>query len=115
MLTILLAASVHAQEQKDECQDGERVIRFNYVIPAKGNPKGEGIEELARRVNAEMDGRFCMLTFPAGTLYTNIQSIEAIRSGDLEMIAPPTSKLEELNRKFPHLQSPVSVQEYSGA
>ena len=96
----LIHTGAHPQAVGNQCDTGERIIRFNYVIPSKGNPKGEGIEELAQRVNTEMDGRYCMITYPAGELYTNLESIDALRDGELEMIAPPTSKLEVLSPEF---------------
>lgn len=82
------------------CDAGERTIRFAHVVVADGHPKGEAAAELARIVNMEFDGRYCMIVYPDSTLYDDNDVFPALLSGDVEMAAPSLSKFEEYTRAF---------------
>lgn len=94
------AAIVQPASGPAGCDAGERVIRFAHVVVAQGHPKGEAAEELAKLVNAEFDGRFCMQVYPDSTLYDDNDVFPALLEGKVEMAAPSLSKFEEYTRAF---------------
>jgi C4-dicarboxylate-binding protein DctP len=65
-----------------------------------GHPKGEAAEELAKRVNKEMDGKVCMQVFPNSQLYDDKKVLEAMLGGDVQLAAPSLSKFEKFTKKF---------------
>ena len=56
--------AIAAPAVAEECQSGETVIKFSHVVSASGHPKGDAATLLAKRVNAEMDGRPACGCFP---------------------------------------------------
>ena len=85
--------------QEDACDDGEIVIKFSHVTNTDKHPKGIAATLLAKRVNAEMDGKACMQVFPNSTLYNDNQVLEAMLQGDVQMAAPSLSKFEAFTKK----------------
>ncbi len=86
--------------QADECQDGEVVIKFSHVTNTDKHPKGIAATLLAKRVNAEMNGKACMEVFPNSTLYNDNKVLEAMLQGDVQLAAPSLSKFEAFTKKF---------------
>ena len=84
----------------DECQPGETVIKFSHVTAATGHPKGEAAALLAKRVNADMNGKVCMQVFPNKQLYNDKKVLEAMLLGDVQMAAPSLSKFEKYTKQF---------------
>jgi len=82
------------------CDPGEIVIKFSHVTNTDRHPKGIAATLLAKRVNAEMDGKACMEVFPNSTLYNDNQVLEAMLQGDVQMAAPSLSKFEKFTKKF---------------
>ena len=82
------------------CDTGESIIRFSHVVSASGHPKGEAATLVADRVNAEMNGRFCVEVFPGSQLYDDDKVLEALLSGDVELAAPSLSKFEEFTLQY---------------
>jgi C4-dicarboxylate-binding protein DctP len=103
-LTAVAAATVMAFSasavQADECQDGEVVIKFSHVTNTDKHPKGIAATLLAKRVNAEMNGKACMEVFPNSTLYNDNKVLEAMLQGDVQLAAPSLSKFEAFTKKF---------------
>ena len=84
----------------DACDPGETIIKFSHVTAAKGHPKGEAADLLAKRVNAEMNGQVCMQVFPNKQLYNDKKVLEAMLLGDVQMAAPSLSKFEKYTKQF---------------
>ena len=105
-LTVAAAAAVSAflgaagAQAQDACQDGEVVIKFSHVTNTDKHPKGIAATLLAERVNAEMDGKACMIVYPNSQLYNDDKVLEAMLIGDVQMAAPSLSKFETFTKKF---------------
>ncbi len=84
----------------EECAPGEIVIKFAHVTNTDKHPKGIAATLLAKRVNAEMDGKACMQVFPNSTLYNDNKVLEAMLQGDVQLAAPSLSKFETFTKKF---------------
>lgn len=97
---VALAASIAPAALADECGPGEVVIKFSHVTAATGNPKGEMANELAARVNKELNGLACMEVYPNSQLYDDDKVLEAMILGDVQMAAPSLSKLEKFSGKL---------------
>jgi len=82
------------------CDDGEIVIKFSHVTNTDRHPKGIAATLLAKRVNAEMDGKACMEVYPNSTLYDDNKVLEAMLNGDVQLAAPSLSKFETFTKKF---------------
>ena len=77
-----------------------KVIKFSHVTNTDKHPKGIAATLLAKRVNAEMNGKACMQVFPNSTLYDANKVLEAMLQGDVQLAAPSLSKFEKFTKKF---------------
>jgi len=84
----------------NDCDPGEVVIKFSHVTNTNKHPKGIAAALLAKRVNAEMNGKACMQVFPNSSLYNDKKVLEAMLNGDVQMAAPSLSKFEKFTKKF---------------
>ncbi len=98
-LALVLSAGTAIANPKG-CDDGEIVIKFSHVTNTDRHPKGIAAALLAKRVNAEMDGKACMVVFPNSTLYNDNKVLEAMLQGDVQLAAPSLSKFEKFTKKF---------------
>lgn len=79
----------------DEEQKGLKdrlVIKFSHVV-AGDTPKGLAAAFFAERVKELTGDRVEIQVFPNGMLYTEKTEVEALRRGDIQMIAPSYSNL----------------------
>ena len=82
------------------CDAGETVAKFSHVTNTDKHPKGIAASLLAKRVNAEMNGKMCMEVYPNSTLYNDDKALEALLQGDLQLAAPSVSKFEKFTKQF---------------
>lgn len=82
------------------CDPGETVIKFSHVTNTDKHPKGIAATLLAKRVNAEMNGKACMTVYPNSSLYDDNKVLEAMLQGDVQLAAPSLSKFEKFTKKF---------------
>lgn len=80
------------------CDSGEMVIRMSTVTNYDRHPTGLAATELAKRVNAEMNGLACMEVYGNSILYTDDKVIEALLEGDIQLAAPSLGKVEEYTK-----------------
>lgn len=101
-LATLLAAlgTADAAAQATPCDDGETVIRFSHLDPARGNARGEGAAALAERVNFELDGRACMIVTAEATDHTPASLLDRLQDGTFDMTAAETGTLAALSPRF---------------
>jgi C4-dicarboxylate-binding protein DctP len=83
-----------------KCDPGEMVIKFSHVTNTDRHPKGIAATLLAKRVNAEMNGKACMNVYPNSALYDDNKVLEAMLQGDVQLAAPSLSKFEKFTKKF---------------
>jgi tripartite ATP-independent transporter DctP family solute receptor len=79
----------------DEEQEGlsERIIiKFSHVV-AENTPKGLAVDRFSQLVKDKSNGRVEVQVFPNGILHSDQTEMDALRRGDIQMIAPAFSNL----------------------
>ena len=97
---IVSALTMPGMAHSTECDSGETVINFSHVTAVSGHPKGEAAAEFARRVNHQMNERFCVRVYPNSVLYDDSQALEAVIANKLQMAAPTLSQMEPYTLAF---------------
>ena len=86
LLTALWAQLFHAGEARAEAT----TIRLGHIGVAGSSLFDIVAQEYARRVNAELKGRYQVQVFPSSQLGSDEQMVKGITSGALEMFEPST-------------------------
>ncbi|GAB7386449.1 C4-dicarboxylate TRAP transporter substrate-binding protein DctB [Bacillaceae bacterium] len=89
----LMEPPVYDDEQQG--LDEQLVIKFSHVV-AENTPKGLAAQRFADLVRKRSNGRIRVEVFPNGTLYSDVDELDALMRGDVQMIAPAFSKLTSL-------------------
>ncbi|MDQ0272883.1 DctP family TRAP transporter solute-binding subunit [Cytobacillus purgationiresistens] len=79
----------------DDDQEGlneQIVFTFSHVV-AENTPKGLAAAKFAELVEKKSNGIIKIVVFPNGSLYSDIEEISALQEGQVDIIAPSTSKL----------------------
>ncbi len=84
------------------------VIKFSHVV-AENTPKGLAAQRFANRVYEKSDGQIKIEVIPNGGLYSDQEELEALQRGDVQMIAPATTKLSTFSRKWQVLDLPYAM------
>ncbi|MCP5263697.1 MAG: TRAP transporter substrate-binding protein [Burkholderiaceae bacterium] len=79
----------------------ERVIRFSHVV-ARDTPKGLAVERFKELVERRSAARIRVAVYPAAQLYGDLDEMEALRLGAVEMLAPSLSKFGRVG--FPEFE-----------
>ncbi|MFC9274750.1 C4-dicarboxylate TRAP transporter substrate-binding protein DctB [Bacillus spizizenii] len=98
----------------DDDQEGlqdQIVFTFSHVV-AENTPKGLAANKFAELVNEKSGGKIKIEVFPNGSLYSDIEEIEALQNGDVQFIAPSTSKLGMLSSEWGVLDLPYAFTNY---
>jgi len=77
------------------------VIRFSHVV-ARDTPKGLAVERFKSLVEQRSGGRIRVAMYPAARLYSDLDEMEALRLGAVEMLAPSLSKFGPIG--FPEFE-----------
>lgn len=72
------------------------VIKFSHVV-AENTPKGLAAAHFARLVKEKTDDRVEVQVFPNGMLYSENTEAEALKRGDIQMIAPSFSNMSNID------------------
>lgn len=120
LLFITLLASIcfigyqsHTSQNKlsyDDDQEGLKdqiVFKFSHVV-AENTPKGLAANKFAELVNKKSNGKIKIEVFPNGSLYSDLEEFSALKSGQVQMIAPSTSKLGILSPEWGVLDLPFA-------
>ena len=94
----------------DDDQEGlsdQIVFKFSHVV-AENTPKGHAATKFAELVDKKSDGRIKIVVFPNGSLYSDIEEINALKEGQVQIIAPSTSKLGMLSNEWGVLDLPYA-------
>ncbi|KAF0820776.1 TRAP-type C4-dicarboxylate transport system, periplasmic component [Bacillus sp. ZZV12-4809] len=94
----------------DDDQEGLKeqiVFKFSHVV-AENTPKGLAAQRFAKLVAEKSDGRIKIEVFPNGSLYSDIEEINALKEGQVHFIAPSTSKLGMLSLQWGVLDLPFA-------
>jgi C4-dicarboxylate-binding protein DctP len=84
------------------------VIKFSHVV-AENTPKGLAAQRFAKLVDKKSEGRIKVEVIPNGGLYSDQEELEALQQGDVQMIAPATTKLSTFSPKFQVLDLPYAM------
>ncbi|MBT2647720.1 DctP family TRAP transporter solute-binding subunit [Bacillus sp. ISL-34] len=93
---------------KDEEQVGMKdqiVIKFSHVV-AENTPKGLAANRFAQLVDEYTDHRVKIEVYPNQSLYSDHEEIEALQENKVQMIAPTTSKITSISKKWMLLDLP---------
>jgi len=82
------------------CDAGEKVIKFSHVTGGTTHPKVVAANNLAERVNSEMNGKLCVEVYPNSTLFGDSKELEALILGDVQLLAPSLSKFGAYTDKY---------------
>lgn len=75
------------------------VIKFSHVV-AENTPKGQAALLFARLAKERTGGRVEVQVYPNSSLYMDGEEVQALQNGNIQLIAPATSKMAEY---FPFL------------
>ncbi|RXY99019.1 DctP family TRAP transporter solute-binding subunit [Fictibacillus sp. S7] len=94
----------------DDDQEGIKeqiVIKFSHVV-AENTPKGLAARKFAELVDQKSNHKVKVEVFPNGSLYSDKEELHALQEGDVQMIAPATSKLGSISPKWQALDLPFA-------
>ncbi|XLG13072.1 C4-dicarboxylate-binding periplasmic protein precursor [Bacillus velezensis] len=98
----------------DDEQEGLKdqiVFKFSHVV-AENTPKGRAANKFADLVYQKSGGTIKVEVFPNGSLYSDNEEINALQNGDVQFIAPSTSKLGSLSPEWGVLDLPYAFTNY---
>lgn len=87
------------------------VIRFSHVV-GEDTPKGLAARKFAQLVKDRSNGYVEVQVFPNGFLYKDGEEMEALLHGDVQMIAPATSKVTSLIPEWSVIDLPFAFNSY---
>ncbi|MFS0656933.1 TRAP transporter substrate-binding protein [Bacillus sp. 179-C3.3 HS] len=87
------------------------VFKFSHVV-ADNTPKGLAAKKFAELVQEKSDGRITIQIFSNGSLYSDIEEINALKENQVQFIAPSTSKLGMLSPEWLALDLPFAFSNY---
>ncbi len=120
LLTLLLCIPILAACQStseypidyEQLGEDERiVIRFSHVV-GEDTPKGMAARKFAELVKERSEGLIEVQVFSNGTLYKDGEEMNALLRGDIQMIAPATSKLTNLVPEISIMDLPYAFRTY---
>lgn len=76
-------------------EDERIVIRFSHVV-GENTPKGMAARKFAELIKERSNGYIELQVFSNGTLYKDGEEMSALLKGDIQLIAPATSKLTDI-------------------
>lgn len=82
------------------CDPGEVVAKLSHVTGGTTHPKVVASNNLAERVNKELNGEMCIEVYPSSTLFGDSKELEALLLGDVQLLAPSLSKFGAYTEKF---------------
>lgn len=95
-----VAFSLAATGAYASCDAGEQVVKLSHVTGGTTHPKVVAANNLAERVNKEMNGKLCIEVYPNSTLFGDGKELEALLLGDVQLLAPSLSKFGSYSEKY---------------
>ena len=100
-LAALLVPMAASASDADGCDPGEEILKFSLVTSVKGHPKGEAATLFADRINAQLDGRYCLQVYGSSELYSDNEDLwDAMLRGEVHFAAPGLPKLQVFSKAF---------------
>lgn len=85
------------------------IINFSHVV-AENTPKGMAAEKFKQLVEEKSDGRIVIQIYPNSMLYNDETELDALLEGEIQMIAPTSSKLTDSLPKWQILDLPFLIE-----
>lgn len=95
-----LALGLTAVSASAQCDSGEVVVKLSHVTGGTTHPKVVASNNLAERVNKELNGEMCVEVYPNSTLFGDSKELEALLLGDVQLLAPSLSKFGSYTPKL---------------
>ncbi|MCG5102175.1 DctP family TRAP transporter solute-binding subunit [Oceanobacillus sp. APA_J-5(13-2)] len=113
LLFMLSACEKNAYpEDHEQLSEEERiVIRFSHVV-GEDTPKGLAARKFAELVKERTNGYVEIQVFPNSFLYKDGEEISALLNGDVQMIAPSTSKVTSLVPEWQVFDLPFAFESF---
>ncbi|WP_231514849.1 DctP family TRAP transporter solute-binding subunit [Oceanobacillus salinisoli] len=94
----------------EQLSEEERiVIRFSHVV-GEDTPKGLASRRFAELVEERTDGFVEVQVFPNSFLYRDGEELDALLKGDVQMIAPATSKIASVVKEWQVMDLPFAFE-----
>ncbi|KGR87624.1 C4-dicarboxylate ABC transporter [Ureibacillus massiliensis 4400831 = CIP 108448 = CCUG 49529] len=90
--------------------ENQVIIKFSHVV-AENTPKGMAAEKFADLVNEKSNGRIIVQVYPNGMLYSDDKELQALKEGEIQMIAPSFSKMTDYLPNWQVLDLPFLVED----
>ncbi|WP_282937175.1 DctP family TRAP transporter solute-binding subunit [Paenibacillus sp. RC67] len=103
----MLSQAPTSYDDEQEGFDTQIVIKFSHVV-AENTPKGLAAQEFARLVKEKTNDRVKVEVYPNGVLYSEVDEIDALQQGSVQMIAPSFPNLSELVPSWMALDLPFA-------
>ncbi|RKQ35908.1 DctP family TRAP transporter solute-binding subunit [Oceanobacillus halophilus] len=95
ILFVSCSAKTYPVDHEQLSEDERIVIRFSHVV-GEDTPKGLASRRFAELVEERTDGYVEVQVFPNSFLYKDGEELDALLDGDVQMIAPATSKVSSI-------------------
>lgn len=89
--------------------ENQIIIKFSHVV-AENTPKGKAAERFAKIVKEKSNGRIIVQVYPNGMLYNDENELHALKEGEVQMIAPTSSKITEYQPNLQVLDLPFLIE-----
>lgn len=89
--------------------DNQIVIKFSHVV-AENTPKGIAAEKFKNLVETKSDGRIIVQIYPNAMLYNDHNELQALKDGEIQMIAPTFSKMTDYLPNWQVLDLPFVIE-----
>ena len=99
-LLSVITLSATASLASANCDPGEVVAKLSHVTGGTTHPKVVASNQLAERVNKELDGKLCVEVYPSSTLFGDSKELEALLLGDVQLLAPSLAKFGAYTPKY---------------
>jgi tripartite ATP-independent transporter DctP family solute receptor len=100
-------ADAYPQDHEQLSEEERIVIRFSHVV-GEDTPKGLAARRFAQLMKERTNGYVEVQVFPNGYLYKDGEELDALQRGDIQMIAPATSKVTPLVPEWQVLDLPFA-------
>lgn len=81
------------------------VVKFSHVVTAD-TPKGKAADKFKQLVEERTKGKVKVEVYPSSQLYGDKEELEAVQSGNVQIIAPSITKLVGMNPQFQYADLP---------
>ncbi len=103
--------NTYPKDYEQLSEDERIVIRFSHVV-GEDTPKGLAARKFAQLVKERSEGYVEVQVFSNGFLYKDGEEMEALLNGDVQMVAPATSKVTTLIPEWSVIDLPFAFDEY---